>query len=153
MRNIPIVTKNLLIINVLMFIVTIIMGGMGIDLNNVLGLHFFLADDFHLWQLISYMFMHGGFMHILMNMFMLWMFGMVVENVWGPKKFLLYYIICGVGAGICQELAQYGSYLVENLAAYQYIVSGVNKIPMSDYLNLWTTVGASGASSGCLTGG
>lgn len=98
MRNIPIVTKNLLIINVLMFIVTIIMGGMGIDLNNVLGLHFFLADDFHLWQLISYMFMHGGFMHILMNMFMLWMFGMVVENVWGPKKFLLYYIICGVGA-------------------------------------------------------
>lgn len=145
MRNIPIVTKNLLIINVLMFIVTIIMGGMGIDLNNVLGLHFFLADDFHLWQLISYMFMHGGFMHILMNMFMLWMFGMVVENVWGPKKFLLYYIICGVGAGICQELAQYGSYLVENLAAYQYIVSGVNKIPMSDYLNLWTTVGASGA--------
>lgn len=145
MRNIPIVTKNLLIINVLMFIVTIIMGGMGIDLNKVLGLHFFLADDFHLWQLISYMFMHGGFMHILMNMFMLWMFGMVVENVWGPKKFLLYYIICGVGAGICQELAQYGSYLVENLAAYQYVVSGVDKIPMSDYLNLWTTVGASGA--------
>ena len=78
---------------------------MGIDLTSVLGLHFFKASDFHVYQLITYMFMHGGWMHIIMNMFMLWMFGMVIENVWGPRKFLFYYIVCGIGAGLCQELA------------------------------------------------
>ena len=88
MRNIPTATKNLLVLNILAFIAGIMFSRMGIDLNNVLGLHFFLADDFHLWQLITYMFMHGSFMHILMNMFMLWMFGMVMENVWG--SILLY---------------------------------------------------------------
>lgn len=150
MRNLPIVTKNLLIINILMFLMTMGMGRMGIDLNKIFGLHFFLAEDFHLWQLFTYMFMHGGFMHILMNMFMLWMFGMVVENVWGPKKFLFYYLICGVGAGICQELAQYGSYMMEGLSAYQYVnINGMRMI-MGDYLNLWTTVGASGAIYGVL---
>ena len=106
MRNIPTVTKNLLILNVLAFVAYIIFSGMGIDLNNLLGLHFFLSNDFHLWQLVTYMFMHGGYMHILMNMFMLWMFGMVMENVWGSKKFLLYYMVTGIGAGLCQELAQ-----------------------------------------------
>ena len=106
MRNIPTVTKNLLILNILAFIAGIMLSRMGIDLNNILGLHFFLANDFHLWQVITYMFMHGSFMHILMNMFMLWMFGMVMENVWGSKKFLLYYIVTGIGAGLCQELAQ-----------------------------------------------
>ena len=103
MRNIPTATKNLLVLNILAFIAGIMFSRMGIDLNNVLGLHFFLADDFHLWQLITYMFMHGSFMHILMNMFMLWMFGMVMENVWGSKKFLFYYIVTGLGAGLCQE--------------------------------------------------
>ncbi|MGG6544304.1 UNVERIFIED_CONTAM: rhomboid family intramembrane serine protease [Prevotella sp. 15_C9] len=150
MRNLPIVTKNLLIINILIFLMTMGTGRMGIDLNKIFGLHFFLAEDFHLWQLFTYMFMHGGFMHILMNMFMLWMFGMVVENVWGPKKFLFYYLVCGVGAGICQELAQYGSYMMEGLSAYQYVnINGMRMI-MGDYLNLWTTVGASGAIYGVL---
>ena len=71
-----------------MFIATYVLRGLNIDLNDILGLHFFLASDFRIWQFFTYMFMHGGFTHILMNMFMLWMFGMVVENVWGPKKFL-----------------------------------------------------------------
>lgn len=145
MRNIPTVTKNLLIINVIAFLAYEVLLFMGIDLNNVLGLHFFLAKDFRIWQLVTYMFMHGGLMHILMNMFMLWMFGMVVENVWGPKKFLFYYIVCGIGAGLCQEIAQYGQYLTENLAAYDVVSTGVSSIPMEAYLNMWTTVGASGA--------
>ena len=100
MFRIPTITKNLLIINVLMFLALIVFEGRGIDLNNVLGLHFFLASDFHLYQLLTYMFMHGGFTHILFNMFTLWMFGGIVEQVWGPKKFLFYYIACGVGAGV-----------------------------------------------------
>lgn len=145
MRNLPIVTKYLLIANFAMFLLTLLFGFMGIDLTSVLGLHFFKASNFHLYQLVTYMFMHGGWMHIIMNMFMLWMFGMVVENVWGPRKFLFYYIVCGIGAGLCQELAQYGQYVIQDLAAYQYVSTGGQQIPMDTYLNLMTTVGASGA--------
>ena len=150
MRNIPVVTKNLLIINILVFIATYVLRGLNIDLNDILGLHFFLASDFRIWQFFTYMFMHGGFTHILMNMFMLWMFGMVVENVWGPKKFLFYYIVCGVGAGLCQELAQYGTYLVEGLAQYESVKIGTTVLPMNVYLNMMNTVGASGAIYGVL---
>ena len=150
MRNIPVVTKNLLIINILVFIATYVVRGMNIDLNDILGLHFFLASDFRIWQFFTYMFMHGGFTHILMNMFMLWMFGMVVENVWGPRKFLFYYIVCGVGAGLCQELAQYGTYLVEGLAIFDSVRVGTTVLPMDVYLNMMNTVGASGAIYGVL---
>ena len=150
MRNIPVVTKNLLIINILVFIATYVVRGMNIDLNDILGLHFFLASDFRIWQFFTYMFMHGGFTHILMNMFMLWMFGMVVENVWGPKKFLFYYIVCGVGAGLCQELAQYATYLVEGLANFESVKIGTTVLPMDVYLNMMNTVGASGAIYGVL---
>ena len=150
MRNIPIVTKNLLIINILVFIATYVVRGLNIDLNDILGLHFFLASDFRIWQFFTYMFMHGGFTHILMNMFMLWMFGMVVENVWGPRKFLFYYIVCGVGAGLCQELAQYGTYLVEGLANFESVKIGTTVLPMDVYLNMMNTVGASGAIYGVL---
>ncbi len=150
MRNIPVVTKNLLIINILVFVATYVFKGVNIDLNDILGLHFFLASDFHIWQFFTYMFMHGGFTHILMNMFMLWMFGMVVENVWGPKKFLFYYIVCGVGAGLCQELAQYGTYLVEGLAHFDSVRIGTTVLPMNAYLNMMNTVGASGAIYGVL---
>ena len=150
MRNIPVVTKNLLIINILVFIATYVVRGLNIDLNDILGLHFFLASHFRIWQFFTYMFMHGGFTHILMNMFMLWMFGMVVENVWGPRKFLFYYIVCGVGAGLCQELAQYGTYLVEGLAQYESVKIGTTVLPMNVYLNMMNTVGASGAIYGVL---
>ena len=150
MRNIPVVTKNLLIINILVFIATYVVRGMNIDLNDIFGLHFFLASDFRIWQFFTYMFMHGGFTHILMNMFMLWMFGMVVENVWGPKKFLFYYIVCGVGAGLCQELAQYGTYLVEGLANFDSVRVGTTVLPIDVYLNMMNTVGASGAIYGVL---
>ena len=150
MRNIPVVTKNLLIINILVFIATYVVRGMNIDLNDIFGLHFFLASDFRIWQFFTYMFMHGGFTHILMNMFMLWMFGMVVENVWGPRKFLFYYIVCGVGAGLCQELAQYGTYLVEGLANFDSVRVGTTVLPMDVYLNMMNTVGASGAIYGVL---
>ncbi len=148
MRNIPIVTKNLLIVNVAVFLASYFFGkdASGVSvLNNWFGLHFFMASDFHIYQLFTYMFMHGGFEHILFNMFALWMFGCVVERVWGPKKFLFYYIVCGVGAGLFQEAAQYITYVVKDLGAYDFVNTGMARIPMSEYLNLWTTVGASGA--------
>ena len=151
MRNIPTITKNLLIINVLMFVATFVFQRGGIDLNDVLGLHFFMASEFNLYQLLTYMFMHGGLQHIFFNMFALWMFGCVVENVWGPKKFLFYYISCGIGAGLIQELVQYISYFViDDLGSYEYVnLNGVS-VTVDYYLNQLTTVGASGAIYGIL---
>ena len=114
MNNIPTMTKNLLIVNFLAFVATWVLELRGIDITSLLGLHFFLAKDFHLYQFVTYMFLHGGFTHIFFNMFALWMFGCVIERVWGPKKYLIYYMICGIGAGLCQELVQFlmGSYSV-----------------------------------------
>ena len=151
MRNIPTITKNLLIINVLMFVATFVFQRGGIDLNDVLGLHFFMASEFHLYQLLTYMFMHGGLQHIFFNMFALWMFGCVVENVWGPKKFLFYYISCGIGAGLIQELVQYISYFaIDGLGSYEYVSLNGVSVTVDYYLNQLTTVGASGAIYGIL---
>jgi membrane associated rhomboid family serine protease len=83
-------------------------------------------------------------------MFALWMFGSVIERVWGPKKFLFYYIVCGVGAGIMQEMVQYGNYVLQGLAAYEYVNMGGAQISMDSYINMWTTIGASGAVYGIL---
>lgn len=153
MFRIPTITKNLLIINVLMFFATWVFARQGVDLNNLFGLHFFLASDFSLYQLFTYMFMHANFTHILFNMFSLWMFGCVVENVWGPKKFLFYYLACGVGAGLIQLLAQFGEFYV--MATDQIPGFGFGDVMTvarnsQAVLNLWTTVGASGAIYGIL---
>ena len=143
-------TKNLLVINVLAFLATYVLQRSGIDLNALLGLHFFKASNFHVYQFLTYMFLHGGFTHILFNMFALWMFGSVIERVWGPKKFLFYYIVCGVGAGIMQEMVQYVNYVLQGLAAYEYVNMGGAQISMDSYINMWTTIGASGAVYGIL---
>ena len=151
MRNIPIVTKNLLIVNVVAFLLTFLMGkdaSGGYALNDIFGLHFFLASDFQIYQLFTYMFMHGGFEHILFNMFALWMFGCVVERVWGAKKFLFYYIACGVGAGLFQEAAQFVQFYVKMSDFMPGITIGnIFSVSqnLSGALNSWTTVGASGA--------
>ena len=150
MNNMPTMTKNLLVINVLAFLATYVLQRSGIDLNALLGLHFFKASNFHVYQFLTYMFLHGGFTHILFNMFALWMFGSVIERVWGSKKFLFYYIVCGVGAGIMQEMVQYVNYVVQGLAAYEYVNMGGAQISMDSYINMWTTIGASGAVYGIL---
>ena len=150
MREIPVVTKNLIAINVLMFLALLAFERSGIDLNNLLGLHLFLAPDFRPYQLVTYMFMHGGFTHILFNMYAVWVFGSILERVWGSSRFLLFYIVTGVGAGLVQELVQYLYYSM-NLAQYAQVNMGGGLIvPMAEYLNLWTTVGASGAVYGIL---
>ncbi|MCD8293196.1 MAG: rhomboid family intramembrane serine protease, partial [Prevotellaceae bacterium] len=151
MNSIPTVTKNLLIINVLMFLATFVAKTKGIDLNDWLGLHFFLASDFNAAQLITYMFMHGGFIHLFFNMFAVWMFGRILEQVWGPKRFLFYYLVCGIGAGLIQEAVQYIQYETV-LSAYDNVNTGYAIIPMAEYLNMLTTVGASGAVYAILLG-
>ena len=96
MRNIPTITKNLLIINVIAYLamevlkMMTVQSGTPIDFNDIFGLHFFMASDFHVYQIVTYMFMHGGMIHLFFNMFALWMFGCVVENVLGARNFLFY---------------------------------------------------------------
>lgn len=107
-KILPPVVKNLLIINAIFFLATIaVESTFRIDLNDILGLHFPAASKFSPYQLVSYMFMHGGFGHLFFNMFALWMFGNALENVWGPKRFLSYYLITGIGAAIVQMIVTY----------------------------------------------
>lgn len=149
MNNIPTVTKNLLIINVLCFFGAIAAQRFGVDFNQLFGLHFFMASDFNLAQLVTYMFMHANFEHIFFNMFAVWMFGRTLELVWGPKRFLTYYMVCGLGAGLIQEVVQYIEY-VSVLQNYDSVNMGYAVLPMDEYLNLMNTVGASGAVYGIL---
>lgn len=153
-RVLPNVVKHLLIINVLMYLATITLvkfkiGGSTIDLTDYLGLHFFKASDFRVYQLVTYMFMHGNFAHLFFNMFALWMFGNTIENIWGSKRFLFFYMVCGIGAGLCQELVQYIQYAT-SLAQYDTVNLGNRIVTMDTYLNMMTTVGASGAIYGLL---
>ena len=149
-RVLPPVVKNLLIINVLLYLATFTINRFHIDLTDYLGLHFFMASDFKPYQLITYMFMHGNFEHLFFNMFALWMFGNTLENIWGSKRFLLFYMVCGVGAGLCQEVVQYIQYAT-TLAQYDSVnLGGGQVISMANYLNLMNTVGASGAIYGLL---
>lgn len=93
--------------------------------------------------------MHANFNHIFFNMFALWMFGNTLENLWGSKRFLLFYIVCGIGAGLCQELVHYIQYAT-TLAQYETVDIGGRIISMPEYLNRMNTVGASGAVYGLL---
>ena len=150
-QNMPPVVKNLLIINFLMYLGKVVAMRYGIDLDAFLGLHFFLASDFKLYQLFTYMFVHGNLMHIFFNMFTLWMFGRIMEQVMGSQRFLFYYVVCGLGAGIVQEGVQYLEYVYQGLAAYSSVnIGGGVTVPMATYLNTWATVGASGAIYGIL---
>jgi membrane associated rhomboid family serine protease len=100
----PPIVKNLLIINGLMFLATTVLETqMHVDLTRYLGLHYFTSPYFMPHQLLTHMFMHGNFTHILSNMFALWMFGSLIENYWGPKRFLIYYLICGLGGALLHQ--------------------------------------------------
>ena len=99
MQSLPPITRNLLIANVVCFILQELAKAAGTDLTDIFGLHFVLAENFGIWQLVSYMFLHGGIAHLFFNMFSLWMFGGLIERTLGRNRFLLYYFICGVGAG------------------------------------------------------
>ena len=145
----PLVVKNLLIINGIFFLATIAMDMVWhIDLANYLGLHYIGASDFRPYQFVTYMFMHGSFAHLFFNMFALWMFGNAIENAWGPKRFLIFYFVCGIGAGLTQELVQYIQF--SDIHNFQNVNLGGRIVPVEDYLNMLTTVGASGAVYGIL---
>ena len=102
--SLPPVVKNIILINVLMLLVDYAAKSVfGVDLTLVLGLYFPRSEQFMPVQIVTHMFMHGGFWHIFFNMYALYIFGQVLENVWGPKRFFIYYIICGLGAALTHE--------------------------------------------------
>lgn len=111
MQSLPTITRNLLLINVLALLANgvfgMFMASQGKDLNSYLGLYYIGSPYFQIYQLVTYMFMHGGWIHLIFNMFALWMFGGIIERMWGPKKFLFYYLACGIGAGLTQEAVQF----------------------------------------------
>lgn len=170
MQQIPPITRNLLLVNIICFLLQLVLERSGSDLVSLFGLHFILAHDFEIFQLVSYMFLHGSLAHLFFNMLSLWMFGGLIERALGPKRFIIYYFVCGIGAGLCQELWQTGEYL---MYGEEMLLAGLKGLPDpaspeynhmmqlfigSDYyyelmgimLNQWTTIGASGACYGVL---
>ncbi len=118
----PPAIKNLIIINVLMWLATwAISSYYGIDLDNYLGLFYFQSPKFHIYQYITYMFMHGGFFHILMNMYALFLFGSALEQVWGSKRFLIFYFVTGVGAALFYTFVNYLEFKPMITAAHAFI--------------------------------
>lgn len=104
----PPVTKNLLIINGLFFLATLAFrNALGIDLVDYLGMHMPMSERFMPHQFITYMFMHANFEHIFFNMFAVFMFGRMLESIWGPKRFLMFYIVTGLGAAVIQLIVNY----------------------------------------------
>jgi membrane associated rhomboid family serine protease len=103
--GLPPLVKNIIMINVLMLLASYATSSvMGIDLNSRLGLYFPKSDSFQPYQILTHMFMHGGLWHLFFNMYALFIFGQVLEGVWGPKRFLIYYMVTGLGAAFIHEL-------------------------------------------------
>jgi len=152
-KILPLVVKNLLIINGLFFLATYAfhLPRIDIDLNDIFGLHFITASKFRFYQLVTYMFMHGNLTHIFFNMFALWMFGSALESFWGAKRFLLYYFVTGIGAGLLQEIT-WAIELRDVLLPHIEMINlgGYELIPKADFLDRLVTVGASGSVYGLL---
>lgn len=142
----PPVTRNLIILNIIVFIATLINQEF---MTAEFALFYPTSRYFHWWQVLTHMFMHGGFWHILFNMYTLWLFGSVVENIIGSKKFLLFYFICGLGAA--------GLHLGVEFLQMQSFMEGAalgNSVALQNIavIKLTPTVGASGAIYGVLIG-
>lgn len=168
----PPVTKNLIIINLIVWLAEVLVPGFGTTLLNRLGLHLFGSSLFNPAQIFTYMFLHSDQtpFHLLFNMFTLWMFGRILEQVWGSRRYLFFYLVCGVGAALVQEgvweLTWKNEY-IDTLAR----VNGITAEHMRDivdqglashnsglldairgFKDMFVTVGASGAIFGLLLG-
>src|SRR5687768_13075277 len=157
----PVVTKNIILINVVLFLATVVLAKFqGIDLNDHLALHHHLAPDFKPHQFITYIFMHGSLTHIFFNMFGVFIFGPVLEQVWGPKRYLIFYLLTGLGAAITQYLIM--DYEVQRqLLVYNSFIdlpmtSAYEKAELIEqkfmYVNSKVVLGASGSLFGLLGG-
>lgn len=142
--RIPPVVKNLIIINVIMYVATLLIGNV---MYEKFSLFYIGSNWFKPYQFLTHMFMHGGFFHILFNMYTLFIFGSVLENVWGGKKFLFYYLVTGIGAALVHS----GVMFIEASSLMNSYEAGnmMAQIKLSQIYNT-PTVGASGAIYGLL---
>ncbi len=175
LSSIPPVTKNILILNILFYITTLVLAGKGIDLIQLLGAHYVNSPLFEPYQIVTYFFMHSkDFFHILFNMLMLVMFGAHLERIWGPKRFFIFYIASAIGAfalyniiGVYQiiQLKEQLTQLGYDLTSINQIIANneLTQIPLlhpddtnilSEYLSksIIPMVGASGAIYGIMAG-
>lgn len=167
MFGMPPIVKNLIFLNIIMLLAYYAAGSVfEIDLNRILGIYFVKSDHFRPFQVITHMFMHGGITHLFFNMFALYMFGQVLEQVWGPRRFFVYYIVTGLGAMLIHEaVIAFQYYRVMSVISPEqlqevldngsvYLLQGKGYIdPLMKELQaiLYTpTVGASGAVFGVL---
>lgn len=175
-KNIPPVTKNLLLLNVMFYVVSVVLAQNGTDITRMLGAHYFNSFLFQPFQIVTHMFMHSitDFFHILFNMILLVMFGGHLERIWGSKRYFIFYIACGLGAIVLyNSIGMYQIYeLKEALVSDGYDLRILNNQLISEnfdsikihsmesqellqsYVNLSfsTLVGASGAIFGLLAG-
>jgi len=164
LSSIPPVTKNLIIINVVMLLATMLFQRMfNVNLSMRLGMFYFQSPLFGPWQIVTHMFMHGGLGHIFFNMYALLIFGKTLESVWGSKRFLIYYLATGLGAAFFHQLVNYIQF-VPDIAALKaaYSVDSINRTLLNEILRpgnqfyqigrdlIRPTVGASGAVYGVL---
>ncbi|HPV88401.1 MAG TPA: rhomboid family intramembrane serine protease [Bacteroidales bacterium] len=145
--NIPLVIRNIIIINVFMLILTMINREFMLQR---FALFYPASQHFRPWQIVTHIFMHGNFAHLLFNMYALWMFGSVLEHLWGPKKFLLYYLVTGLGAAAIHMGVQWieAALLVKNIN--QNGIEAIGALTNYRILMNTPTVGASGAVYGIL---
>ena len=142
--SMPPVVKNLLLVNVLMYLITIITGNF---MYENFALFYFESPLFKPYQLVTHMFMHGGFTHILFNMYTLYIFGCVLERVWGSQKFLFYYFVTGIGAALLHMgvmWVQLQGYIADYNAGDMFAGTQIQALLSTP------TVGASGAIYGLL---
>ncbi|HTD94793.1 MAG TPA: rhomboid family intramembrane serine protease [Chitinophagaceae bacterium] len=150
-NSFPPVVKNLIIINVLVYIAQEAFGSQSQTILNLFALHDVHSVFFKPYQLITYMFLHGGIDHILFNMIALWMFGALLENHWGAKRFLTYYLLCGLGAGVLHLIVLY--FQMAPLMEEFHSASSALQLEYVNSPNFRVnepTLGASGAIFGCL---
>jgi len=102
MYNLTPIVKNILIINIGLYLIG---SFLPMDLAQIFGVHYIFSDGFYIFQYITYMWLHGGFYHLLGNMFAVFIFGPNLERIWGPKKFLTFYLATGIGAGLLFGIA------------------------------------------------
>jgi len=131
----PPVVKNILIISGILFLATqVFLKNPGIKLTDYLGLHYYSSELFRPYQFITYLFMHADFSHIFFNMFAVWTFGSVLENVWGPKRFLIFYLITGMGAALIQYLVIYFE-INDSVKIFEQLLNENNVDKLTQFFN------------------
>jgi membrane associated rhomboid family serine protease len=159
--GLPVVTKNIIIINVILFLLTQILAAtQGISLTDYFGLHYYLAPAFKPHQFITYIFMHGSLSHLLFNMIGVYVFGQVLEQVWGPKRYLIFYVLTGLGAALAQYIIMHFEISSLLTSVNSQIENSFNteertyfmnqKFEFIESLNYHVIVGASGSLFGLL---